>query len=89
LQGPVGYYMKHHPTRPMPVDKWALLSEKWEVIRQIRNDVCHPYPVPRDRARGIRDALRDLADQSVFQSLASLKARLRGHAFPQGELLPS
>jgi hypothetical protein len=78
LQKPVAHYMNHHSPHPLPAEKWKSLSEKWELIRQIRNDVCHPYSVTQDRAKVIREALRELDEQAVFQELGSLKARLRG-----------
>jgi hypothetical protein len=84
LQGPVAYYMKHHPVQPLPAKKWKLLAEKWDAIRRVRNDVCHPYQVNQDRAKLIREAIRALRDDSVLQGLASLKGRLRGCA-PESE----
>jgi hypothetical protein len=84
LQGPVAHFMKHHPTQPLSGPHWRSLAGKWEAIRQVRNDVCHPYPVSQERATVIRAALRDLQDEAVFEHLVRLKRHLRGDA-PGGE----
>jgi hypothetical protein len=78
LQGPVYYYFKHQQPAPLEEAKQRILREKWEEVRQVRNDVCHPYPVNRERANLIRQALCELNRQSVLSKLVRLKRRLRG-----------
>jgi hypothetical protein len=80
LQGPVYYYFKHQPPAPLEEAKQQILREKWESVRQVRNDVCHPYPVNRERANVIRKALSELNRESVFSNLVRLKCRLRGES---------
>jgi hypothetical protein len=76
----VYYYFKHQPPAPLEEAKQQILREKWEFVRQVRNDVCHPYPVNRERANVIRKALSELNRESVFSNLVRLKWRLRGES---------
>jgi hypothetical protein len=78
LQGPVFHYFKHQESAPVEQAKRRLLQEKWETIRQVRNEVCHPYPVNRERAILIREALDELNRQSVLSNLVRLKRQLKG-----------
>jgi hypothetical protein len=80
LHGPVFHYLKRQHSVPLDQAKQRLLGQRWETVRQIRNDVCHPCPVNRERAAVVRQALCELNRASVFGSLAGLKRRLRGEA---------
>jgi hypothetical protein len=78
LQGPVRYYLKHRPPPPLDEAGQQTLFGAWETVRQVRNDACHAYAVPRDRATLVRRTIQDMDEALVLRDLAQLKARLRG-----------
>jgi hypothetical protein len=78
LQGPVRYYLQHQAPAPLDEASQMTLFGAWETVRQVRNDVCHAYAVPQDRATLVRRVIRELEEAHVLDDLARLKARLRG-----------
>jgi hypothetical protein len=78
LQGPVRYYLQHRPPPPLDEASQRKLFGAWETVRQVRNDVCHAYAVPHDRATLVRQTIQELERAHVLDELARLKARLRG-----------
>jgi hypothetical protein len=78
LQGPVRYYLQHQAPAPLDEASQRKLFGAWETVRQVRNDVCHAYAVPHDRATLVRRTIQELERAHILDDLARLKARLRG-----------
>jgi hypothetical protein len=78
LQGPVRYYLKQQPDAPLDEAGQRKLFGAWETVRLVRNDVCHAYTVPHDRAAVVRRTIQELEEALVLRNLVRLKAHLRG-----------